>query len=235
MTTIPPDGPLLAYDLGMRNGDDSRYLLDKGYRVVGVDANPWDCAGCAGRFAAEIADGRMQVINVGVGPAEEVLPFHINLREPELSTFAPQPGNGDPWEIRLTPVRRLSSLIEECGPAHFVKIDVEHFDHLVLHDLYDKQILPPYISAEAHEIDVYCALVFMGYRAFKLVEGNTVAVKYGELPIERLDGARTTYRFAPLSSGPFGEDIPGAWMDKNALLAALLNVGLGWIDIHAKR
>ena len=30
----------LIFDLGFHNGDDTAYYLERGYRVLGVDANP---------------------------------------------------------------------------------------------------------------------------------------------------------------------------------------------------
>jgi hypothetical protein len=76
------------------------------------------------------------------------------------------------------PARRASSIIREYGEPLFVKIDVEFVDHVVLRDLLMHAIKPPYISAEAHLIDVYCFLVCIGYEKFKLVDGETDHVKF---------------------------------------------------------
>jgi FkbM family methyltransferase len=226
----------IVYDVGMNNGDDSRYYLDKGYRVVGIDANPDSCRACEIRFAPEIAANRMRVLNTGVGRRSETLDFYVNKRESPISTFSPRDLKSAPneWLVINVPVRPLSMIIQECGAPVFVKVDVEYFDHLVLHDLLEAGIKPPFISAEAQSIDVFCALVLMGYQQFKLVHGATVGDVYANHTISRLNQSSTQYSFPNHSSGPYGEDIPGDWMDKNAILLQLLKAGLGWIDLHAR-
>jgi hypothetical protein len=37
------------------------------------------------------------------------------------------------------------------------------------------------------------------------------------------------------SSGPFGDDIPGTWLDLDGVFEYLSVHGLGWKDIHAAR
>jgi FkbM family methyltransferase len=227
-------GPATVYDVGMHNGDDSRYYLDKGYDVIGIEANPAFCRLCRERFSEEIATKRMQILNVGVGLREELRDFHINTRESQISGFAPRNLCADEWETINVPVRPLSAIVREYGDPLYIKIDVEHCDHLVLRDLMDCDIVPPYISAEAQSIDVYCALVLMGYGQFKLVQGSTVGDLYRNHTITKLDGTDVRYSFPQLSSGPFGEEVRGDWVDKNDILKRLLEAGLGWIDIHAR-
>ncbi len=53
--------PNLIYDVGVCNGDDSAYYLHKGYRVVGIEANPLLLASIRRRFRSEIADGRYEL------------------------------------------------------------------------------------------------------------------------------------------------------------------------------
>ncbi len=223
----------LIYDVGMHNGDDSAYYLAKGYEVVGIDANPSLCAACVTRFEREIAEGRMTVLNVGVGPAEDLMLFHINERESQLSSFVAPVNSKDSWLQIRVPVRRLSSIIAERGPAHYVKIDVEHFDHLILEELEGGAPRPPFISAEAHHPQTLTALLNLGYRRFKLVEGVKVPTLYGQRSIATLSGEIVNHTFPPLSSGPFGDDLDGPWLDAKALSREIAKVGWGWIDIHA--
>lgn len=223
----------LIYDVGMHNGDDSAYYLAKGYEVVGIDANPNLCAACTIRFEREIAEGRMTVLNTGVGPAEDRMIFHINERESQLSSFVAPVNSNDSWLRIRVPVRRLSSIIAEHGPAHYIKIDVEHFDHLILAELEQVGLRPSFISAEAHHPQTLAALLNLGYRRFKLVEGVKVPVLYGQRSIATLSGAIVDHSFPPLSSGPFGDDLDGPWLDAQALSREIASVGWGWIDIHA--
>ena len=51
--------PKLVYDVGMHRGDDTAYYLHKGFRVVGVEANPAMADHLRGRFKSEIATGAL--------------------------------------------------------------------------------------------------------------------------------------------------------------------------------
>jgi hypothetical protein len=84
-------------------------------------------------------------------------------------------------------------------------------------------------------IDVFCHLVAMGYRKFKLVVGSTVHVDFRNHQICTIDGESKRFSFKRHSSGPFGDDIPGPWLNQEEAFDQLLAHGLGWIDIHARR
>src|SRR5579862_2392045 len=57
----------LIYDVGMYDGTDTAAYLAQGYRVVAIEANPQLVALAEKRFAREIADSRLQILNVAVG------------------------------------------------------------------------------------------------------------------------------------------------------------------------
>jgi len=228
----------IVYDVGMKNGDDSAYYLAKGYRVIGIDANPEMCRLCEKRFSQEISDGSMTVLNVGVSDTPGVATFFINKEIPSISTFEPARFENEEWAPKeWDPVSvetvRLSSIIAERGFPEFIKVDVEFYDGKVLRDLLVNGIKPKYISAEAQEIDTYCLLVALGYTKFKIVDGPTVQDKYSNMEILRLDGTRFNYSFPYESSGPFGPDLDGAEFGKVRALVTLLRHGLGWVDVHA--
>lgn len=223
----------LVYDVGMHNGDDSAYYLAKGFEVVGIDADASVCGACEVRFRREIAERRMTILNVGVAREAGMRMFHLNIADHALSSFQEPEIPDDGWEIINLPVRTLSSIILERESPFFVKIDVEHYDYLVLLDLMSHGLVPPYISAESHSLQVFCALVCMGYEKFKLAEGYGMPNRYGHHRIGLLDGGSTPYGFTKHSSGPFGEDLPGEWMDRDAMFEMLAARGMGWFDIHA--
>src|SRR5213594_2634641 len=56
----------LIYDVGVNNGDDTAHYLMKGFRVLGVDADPILMAPLQERFAVEIAQGRLTLLNVAL-------------------------------------------------------------------------------------------------------------------------------------------------------------------------
>jgi hypothetical protein len=94
-------------------------------------------------------------------------------------------------------------------------------------------VRPPFISAESHNIDIFCLLVDMGgYKSFNIVDGATVAEKYKNHLI-KVSEKNEIYSFPWHSSGLFGHDIPNEWMTPNNFFRLLAYEGLGWKDIHA--
>jgi FkbM family methyltransferase len=227
----------VIYDFGMNNGDDVEYYLLKGCKVIGVDANPSLCKSVEGRFAAEIAEGRLKVLNVALSAngSGSTTAFYLHRHDHVLSQLAaPNPDAAGEFERIEVPCRRASDIIRENGDPRYVKIDIEGGDGDVLFDLFEAGINPPEISAESHTIDVFARLVAAGYGSFALVDGETVPLVYRETTIATATGPRT-FQFKPHSAGPFGADIQSEWQDPETFFYTLANAGLGWKDIHASR
>lgn len=233
----------VIYDLGANNGDDIPYYLLKGDLVVAVEASPALAAGLCQRFAAEIATGRVRIENCAltVDPSLAEVPFFLHRGNDLLSQLPPPaPDQRAQFDETVLPAATMAALVARHGAPYYVKIDLEGYDDVILQDLFRSGIFPPYISAEAHSVDVFCTLVALGgYSAFKLVEGEFVGRDYAAHPIATgigTDAGTQVYRFpCPHSSGPFGNDVTGPWMDRALFLRYLAHVGPGWIDIHASR
>ena len=59
----------LVYDVGLHKGEDTEFYLRKGFRVVGIEANPTLVVAAKIRFQDEIAKGQLKLIDGAVGPA----------------------------------------------------------------------------------------------------------------------------------------------------------------------
>src|SRR5262245_50282880 len=77
----------LIYDVGLHNGTDTAYYLEKRFRVLAIDANPLLTSQAQARFAKETASGQLTVLNVGIGASEERLSFWINQANDTQSSF----------------------------------------------------------------------------------------------------------------------------------------------------
>lgn len=228
----------VIYDFGANNGDDIPYYLRKADRVVAVDANPVLTAQITQRFQAEIAAGRVIVINRVLAETDttEPVPFYVHVRESVRSQF-PRPSDAELPQFQpiLVPARRPSDIVREYGAPHYIKIDIEGYDATILRELFTAGIRPDYISAESHHIDTFVTLAGIGgYRAFKLVDGPTVHTRYAKATIRGPMGDET-YAFPLHAAGPFGDDIHGPWITADHFFRALGFAGLGWKDIHAAR
>jgi len=234
--------PPLVYDVGMNNGDDCAYYLAKGCRVVAIEANPALCVDAALRFADDLTTGRLTILNLGIADTAGQATFHVHRTNSVLSTFlAPADRTGytatlSPAEFEPIPMelRRLSDVVAQYGSPFYVKIDIEGFDERCLADLHRAGLRPPYLSAEAHDIGIHRQLVQMGYRQFKMIAGETVASEFARHRIRRVDGRPIRHDFPAHSAGPFGEDIPGPWLDERGILQRWHGRGAGWFDLHAR-
>jgi FkbM family methyltransferase len=226
---------MLIYDVGMHNGDDTAYYLAKGAKVVAIEANAALCDAAAQRFAVEIADGRLTLLNVAVGDRDGFAEFYIEHGNGVRSSLLGRPGKAS-VTVR---VRRLSAIFGEHGLPDFAKIDVEHVDHLVVEELRQSGKLPAQVSVEAHRIDVVDQLIGAGYRSFRLVNCARVARRFASQTITRINGERVVHAFPHHSSGPFGEDLPEPWYSGPTARTLWLRrrefFGGGWFDIHASR
>jgi FkbM family methyltransferase len=231
---LPPPPPRLndmkqdlIFDIGMHEGEDTRYYLKKGYRVLAIEANPLLAKQGAARFAKAIADGRLTILNVGVGDREGLLPFYVNGRYTEWSSFDEATGtrDGSPYEVIEVPCVSTASLFETHGVPYYLKVDIEGFDHYPLRDI-PEQDKPQYVSCEAVQLEWLTILRDKGYTKFKMLHQG-----YGYRPINlALDATwyfpkyqvlrngikRRLQRFLPFthlhgSTGPFGEDTKGSW------------------------
>ena len=228
-------GHRIIYDFGMNNGDDIEYYLKKGFKVVGVDGNPELCKACSTRFEQQIASGDLHIVNAALSQTSSIKStrFYIHKTNHVLSRILPPPQETACDYIKIfVPQRKASEVVQEYGEAHYIKIDVEHFDPKVVADLFGASIFPTFISAELHSIDVFWLLVAHGYTSFNLVEGRSVSSKYKSTHIQTPNG-RQTFSFKQHSAGPFGEDITTPWMTKEAFFRFLQLKHLGWKDIHA--
>ena len=225
----------IIYDFGSNNGDDIPYYLLKSDLVIAVEANPALCDHIKKRFKDAILNGNLIVKNcvLVVEKSSDKQAFYIHETKDRLSQL-PKPENIDRFKKVYVPSINVIDLIRNYGDPYYIKIDLESYDQIILRELFINNIMPPYISAESHSIDVFASLVALGkYNAFKIVDGRSVSDRYKDYDITTNDGGISKYSFPKHSAGPFGNDINGPWMTSANFFRVLAFVGLGWKDIHA--
>ena len=115
--------------MGAHNGDHTAFYLAKGFRVVAIDANLAMTDACARRFGREISDGRLVVLNIGIGATAGTFPFYVN-RNTVFSSFNAQlGGRGDAFvetvDVLMLP---LAGLFARYAVPYYLKIDIEGHD-----------------------------------------------------------------------------------------------------------
>ena len=234
-------GDRVIFDLGANVGLNLPYYLSKAERVVAVEPSPTLARRLKEAFADPIASGHLEVVERAVTSADragatvEFFVYEGPLPNGHVASSLHPPERARTDDFRRIEVSTtdIATLVSEYGEPWFVKIDLEHHDAIVLEDLLASGLRPPLLSVEAHDPSVVALLLLAEeYRGFKLVRGRTVHSDFVDHPVQTREGTELT-SFPKHSAGPFGEDLPGPWMDRASLLEAIGRTGLGWVDVHA--
>ncbi len=171
----------LVYDVGMNNGDDTAYYLNRGFRVVAIEANPILAEQVSKRFEREISSGDLTILNVGISDGEGDLPFWICNGNSEWSSFDPTIASRDGVDHHQINIscRRFRSILEEFGTPYYLKLDIEGNEIYCLQDLIGVD-LPKYVSLEktVRAVESLNLLHNLGYTGFKLIS------QFNFLPLE---------------------------------------------------
>jgi len=228
----------VIYDIGSNNGDDIPYYLMKCDRVVAVEANPLLSDVIKSRFAEEINNGKVVVESCVItdNPDLGEVNFYIHKHNHVLSQFpSPLSDQLTEFDVVKLPSASILDIINRHGTPYYIKMDVEHYEVPLLKTLFTNNIRPPYISAESHSWEVFETIVNKGgYKRLKLVTGWSVCDVYKNRLIEHhITKNFMPYSFPHHSSGPFGNDVDGNWLNIIDFCNLLLAENVGWKDIHA--
>lgn len=253
----------LIFDIGCHNGDDANFYLRKGFRVVGVEANPELCAALRRRFANEIKDGSFILVERAIAEYTGDIEFftfpEIDIWGSIRSEWAERNIKGGVHPLKIVvPSITFPSLIEKYGVPYYLKIDIEGADFLCVEGLSQFKERPIYLSIEIEHNSLLKRelklLKQLGYSSFKIVDQKSVPQQ--QLPYPPLEGAYVDSRPTLGATGVFGRELPGSWltsfgvvtrlfqiMAKNKLLglskkipalsALVLSDCGSWYDLHA--
>ena len=225
------------FDIGANKGQNLSYFLDKADIVIAIEANTNLVKQIKSDFKQFIDNEKLIVENVALTDDENVkiIDFYISKEKDVLSTLYPD----DISKFYKQEVRceKASLLINkylkkyDISQIEYIKIDIEGADKLILNDLLKNNILSENLSVECHEPEVLKLLLNSKFKSFKFVEGSDAIFKKN---IEVINKLKKKYiiNFDIHSSGPYGDDIPGNYYNKDSVLTYFLNKGLGWKDIH---
>jgi FkbM family methyltransferase len=217
----------LIYDVGAHLGEDSQHYLAKGFKVVAVEANPDLASHLRKRFASEIADGRLKLVECIISEETGHQTFYVDKTRSVWGTAYPQWAarnarlGSKSHEIRL-PSRPFGEIMKRFGVPYYLKIDVEGADMLCVEALRFIDKRPKYVSIESekaswvrllHEFD---ELERLGYRNFKVINQENVHARHPH--VRGVEGNAAAFVYEPGSSGLFGRDLPGRWLTRREAL-----------------
>jgi FkbM family methyltransferase len=219
----------LIFDVGMYLGEDTEFYLKKGFRVVGVEADPANCTAVAQRLRDDVARGRLIIVNAAIGKQPGRIPFYRNLdiavwATAELDRVELSMSLGTRVERIEVDAVQMESIFATYGIPYYLKVDIEGRDMFCVEALRHFQHRPKYLSIESSkqalanvraEIEMMTAL---GYRDFKVVPQHAVSNEVPPFPSR--EGCYLDWRFPFGASGLFGEEAPGEWLDAERAIRA---------------
>ena len=218
----------LVFDIGAHRGEDSDYYIRRGFRVVCVECDPYHVAFLRRRFVNEIADGRLILIDRAIAERSGSVEFYRNNSNSVWGTADPRWAErnlqaGTEIEQIVVDAIAPEELFRAHGLPHYLKIDIEGSDMLVVNALAQFATRPAYLSleSEAESFDKlraeFAALSALGYNKFKLSSQQIVPGQ--RVPGGSPHGKMIDYAFEYGSSGLFGEDLDGPWLEEREAIA----------------
>ena len=238
---------LTIFDLGMHNGDDSSYYLERGFKVIAVEANVELCDECNIRFKREISRGDLVIINKAIWERnDQTIEFYISSLNSEWSTIHRNPHmlGENPRKITVGTIT-LDALISQFGVPHYIKCDIEGSDIVFCQQLSKKDIKPDFVSAEATSLEVLGFLMAAGYDKFQLINNAKVRRFASMKTFEDSVYGNARAKITGHCSGEFGFDLDSKkWLTfEEAAYRWLKHVDLqktdpdmtidNWFDFHA--
>ena len=233
----------LIYDIGMHQGEDSKFYLLKGFRVVAVEADPDLCAAAEERLRDYTATGQLTIVNRAIAPASGPVTFYRSERSGWSTVVDEMDKSNAARGVRSKAMSveaiTLGDLVGRYGDAFYMKLDIEGMDRAALASLAESTIRPRYLSIEtsfsreptfaAAKAD-FDALAKLGYDRFKIVDQRVVHKQVP--PDPPATGRYVPYRFVDGESGLFGEETSGRWLTTNqALMAFRRMIWSKWIQV----
>ncbi|CUH82003.1 FkbM family methyltransferase [Tropicibacter naphthalenivorans] len=259
MAALHPQEPDLILDLGMHEGRDTEYYLAKGFRVVAVEANTELAEKVGNTLKEHQESGALTIVNAAIADGEGEMTFYVNDHNPNFSSTDPTiAAKGQALREITVPRVNIADVVRRHGRPFYVKIDLEGADGTALDHLGQLPDLlhPSYISVEGLSDQNFRSLTRMGYNQFQFV--NQRYHPNTREPFPALAGKFLNHKFKNSSSGMFGPELSGRWLDfpeavrqRDRIMSYRERVrqefkespeafpeGLplfGWFDIHARR
>jgi FkbM family methyltransferase len=210
----------MIMDVGMHLGEDTQFYLDKGFRVVAIEAHPQFVADNRVKFRDYIEKGLLEIVPLAIGEKDGVVPFYLFPEKSDWGTLDPgyaqrNIARGTEYKIVEVPSVTFQSILQRHGIPYYLKIDIEGADILCIKALHHFTERPKYVSFEAELVGFESTfeglshLYVLGYRRFKIV--NQIVNYKSRCPDPPGEGKYVDRNFSSGMSGPFGEEAPGDW------------------------
>jgi FkbM family methyltransferase len=227
----------LIFDVGCNKGQDSEFYLKKGFRVLAVEANPILCSELRRHFSDQLADGSFVLVEGAIAEREGKVDFFSNVKVSEWGTTSAEWARkfehlGAASTKIVVPAVTFASVLQRFGVPYYLKIDIAGADMLCLKDLLTVSDRPRFVSIESEKRSWFKLRAEMnllrrlGYSKFQIVDQALVPSQTPPVPAR--EGNFANHRFERDSSGLFGEELPGPWLDRGRALARYRRIFLNY-------
>jgi FkbM family methyltransferase len=213
----------LVFDIGAHKGEDTAFYLAKGFSVVAIEANPAFCNLIAERFKDAVSSRTLTILNVAISRTAGKIDFYVNEDNSVFGTTKSawvernrQLGQGNVKKI-VVDSAPLSDIAKRFGVPRYCKIDIEGNDVEALASFTECDETPDFVSIESEKLnwsrllDELKLFRSLGYRRFKIIDQSIIELQ--DCPNPPAEGSFVDYKFELGSSGLFGEELPGRWLD----------------------
>ncbi len=219
----------LIFDVGMHKGEDTDFYLSKGFKVIAFEADPDLVKQSKKRFQKDIENGDLTIIQGAIVDKnfDQKVKFYKNKLNTVWGTVLrewAERNKNDGAESESIEVDTVN--FKEClikfGIPYYLKIDIEGMDIVCCQALLSFKHKPNYISIESEkvsfdklemELNLFTKL---GYTDFKIIQQENIK-KQKEQKNSR-ENKFVNYKFLEGSSGLFGKDLPGIWINNHEAL-----------------
>ena len=219
----------LIFDVGMHKGEDTHYYLLKGFDVVAFEADPNLVQFSKRRFKKEIDQKRLIIIEGAIVPENftKKVKFYKNKKNSVWGTVVKDWANRNEKDgahsisIDINPVN-FKEILNKFGVPYYLKIDIEGMDLVCCEALLSFNDKPSYISIESEKVNFeslkkeFNLLDELGYDSYKIIQQDSISKQKEKKP--SLEKKFLGYKFLEGSSGLFGNDLPGEWINKEKAL-----------------
>jgi FkbM family methyltransferase len=234
----------LIYDIGLHRGLDARFYLEKGFRVVGVEAVPQLCATVKAENASQIQNGALVVVERALYErSNEFVNFFVNPEKDDwgsLDRNSAEKGIGCAVETAV-PTICLQDLVNTYGEPYYIKCDIEGGDAIFVRSLLAISTRPAFVSIEATNSEDLAMLLACGYNRFQIV--NQYNHPFVKCPFPAREGRYIDANFTHETSGLFGRELPPEkWEDFTSAFRKFSDwydlhnrdpsLAIGWLDVH---
>lgn len=213
----------VIYDVGAHKGEDTEFYLKKGFSVIAIDASPQLCAALSQRFFDYLRQDQLKIINIAVTNQTGTINFYEDQKNSIWGTtnFDWTARNkligGGPISKITVASSSLSDLMRKYGVPRYCKLDIEGNDFEALKSLTNLNTVPEFISIESEKfnwwqlVEEFKIMQGLGYHKFKIIDQHFVYLQ--KCPQPSLEGRYCNHVFQFGSSGLFGNELPGRWLD----------------------